>query len=185
MTDHPEQPLFDEDEPSPEELAEAAALTRALEREVLVEAHHAAVLPALEAAHVLHAAQHAELSDARLDAIYASLEASLPAQPSTTAGATSGSRPARSPSRLWAWASAAFALGSVVLWLAVAGGPEPAPVASLPAPSAELLAAQAAAMEPRARAEQGTRTASGEQLGRAMRPYRAELLARLEAEYRP
>jgi hypothetical protein len=195
MTDFPREPHLEEDEePSEDELAAAAELARALDREVLSAALHDELLPALEAAHVLRAAHAPDLSAQRLDALFETLEAALPAAP-LDARPGVWSRPGLRA--LLALLSGAGAAAALALWLS-ARTPDAADAAArLPPPSVELLAAQTEAVARRStdaasdvtsegRGERpAPGAASAPELDRAMRPYRAELLAQLEAEYTP
>ena len=190
MTDFPREPFLEDEEPSEDELEQAAQLARALDREAVGEAQLNELLPALEAAHLLQAFHAPDLSAERLDALFESLEASLPATPAAA-------RPSASPWRglraLLVLLSGAGATAALALWL-MARAPSPADtVASLPPPTLELLAAQTAAVgghpaEARGEGAEGDGVLGGtrdSELARAMRPYRAELLAQLEQEYAP
>lgn len=173
--------LFDE-EPSEEELAEAAALARALERETLAESDLDALQPALQAGHLLQMARAPEPSEARLDQLYAELEASLPATPPVAHGKASGWRGLRA---WWLLVTGAGAAAALALWLTARDSWGSAPLATLPPPTIEVLQAQLSEAQ---RATDGTAGAAGDDarpLARAMRPYRAELLAQLATEYSP
>jgi hypothetical protein len=125
-----------------------------------------------------------------LDALFETLEAALPATPPVA-------RPSASPWRglraLLILLSGAGATAALALWLTARGPSAADAVASLPPPTIELLTAQTAAMARRATEARGDGDggpsapddARGTELARAMRPYRAELLAQLEQEYSP
>lgn len=187
MTDEHREPSVD-DLPSEEELAEAAALARALEREALDEAQLDALLPALEAGHLLKMARAPEPSEARLAALYAELEASLPA----TSPLVRESGRAAAPTR-WqavrAWllvATSAGVAAAVALWFSSREAAAPSAVAALPPPTLAVLEAQLSAVpHGEADAPADGADANARPLAEAMRPYRAELLARLTTEYEP
>ena len=189
MTDELRDPLWD-DAPSEDELSEAAALARALERETLAEGQLEALLPALEAGHLLQMARAPELSEARLHALFAELEESLPAtRPEASRGAVR--RPWWHALRAWLLvgtsAGAAAALG---LWLSARDAAAPAEVATLPPATMAVLEAQLSAAQRRSEAGDSAPPAgdgdpSAPPLAVAMRPYRAELLAHLASEYTP
>ncbi len=156
-----------DDEPTEEELREAEALVRALERGSAQEA-----LPedALETAALLaYSRDGGALSDERRAAILDDLlaNAKLP-QPKSTRG----------PSWL-AWllpaVGVAAAAGVALLVVVTAERATPPAAAGLPAPPPALLTAQAAAAG-------GTRR-EAEVLGERMQSYRGEVYAALEARY--
>ena len=186
MTDEHRDPSVD-DLPSEEELAEAAALARALERETLDEAQLDALLPALEAGHLLQMARAPEPSEARLSTLYAELEASLPSTPAVVreAGRT-GWRAARAWLLLATSASLAAAVG---LWFFSRDAAAPNTVAALPPPTLAVLEAQLGAVQhseaDTADAPDHAGVADAQPLAQAMRPYRTELLAQLATEYAP
>lgn len=193
MTDELRDPLWD-DEPSEDELAEAAALARALERETVDERDLGPLLPALEAGHLLQMARAPELSEARLEALFTELEqtlpAALPSAPVAT-GVASWWRRLRAGLVLMAGASAALVFA---VWL-TAREPEAPRLATtattattLPRPSVEVLEAQLSAAQrvaDGAGPDAGGAPLAAQPLARAMRPYRAELLAQLATEYTP
>lgn len=172
--------LFDE-APSEEELAEAAALARALERETLAESDVDALQPALQAGHLLQMARAPEPSAARLDELFAELDGSLPARPPAASGTASGWRGLRA---WWVFATGAGAVAALALWISMRA--PLAPVATLPPPTIDVLQAQLSEAQ---RAADGPAPGGGgddaRPLARAMRPYRAELLAQLATEYAP
>lgn len=184
MTDTRVDELLDDDEASDEELAQAAELARALDREVVAEGALEALLPALEAAHLLRAQHAPEPSRQRLDELFEGIESSLP--PRAARPAPSPAASLRALRGLWVALTGALAVAALALWF-VARAPGSAEVATLPAPSLALLAAQAAAVDSQAA---GVAAAAGgaprmQELAGAMRPYRAQLLAQLEGEYAP
>jgi hypothetical protein len=187
MTDEHRDPSVD-DLPSEEELAEAAALARALERETLDEAQLDALLPALEAGHLLRMARAPEPTEARLSALYAELEAALPGTPPVVretgrAAGPTGWRAARAWLLLATSASLAAAVG---LWFFSRDAGAPSAVAALPPPTLAVLEAQlGAAQRSTADAADEPGDADAQPLAQAMRPYRAELLAQLATEYAP
>ena len=188
MTDEHREPSVD-DLPSEEELAEAAALARALERETLDEAQLDALLPALEAGHLLKMTRAPELSEARLSALYAELEASLPATNPTVVRETGSTGALMGWRALRAWllvATSASLAAAVGLWFFSRDAAAPNTVASLPPPSLAVLEAQLGAVQRTGGESTDTTANAGAQpLAQAMRPYREELLAQLATEYAP
>lgn len=148
---------FGELEPTEEELAEAEALARALERGVA----DAPPEDALEAAAVLRFSRDGgRLAPERGEAI---LETVL-------AEARPASPPQRAP--LWRWL-VPVSLAAVAAVVALTLRPPAARPLALPAPSEALLRAQAAAA-----------AGDGRALDEAMASYRGEVLASLEGRYR-
>ena len=164
MSDHDDDWL--DEEPSPEEFAEAEALARALDRG---SADGGLPEDALQTAALLrHGAQGSELGAQRSEAILA--EALRSARPR---------RPRAAAAPWWRWllpaglAATAAAAAFAVLVGSPTGGPAPQTAAALPAPSSALLRAQATA-------------AAGDDpsaLDRAMASHRVAVVGRLRERY--
>lgn len=160
--DLPDDGLIDEDALTAEELAEAAALARALER-----GHAEEALPedAFQTAALLQFSHDgAELDAARADAILEDVFAEAKVR-----------RPEKAP--WWRWlvpVSLAGAAATAAVLLMLRSAPDAMP---LPRPDGALLQAQATAA---ATPTEG----AGAELDRAMGAYRGQVLAALEDRYR-
>ncbi len=170
------EPPFElsDDEPSELELAEAAALARALERGTSGE--HPPPEDALEAAALLRVATEPALEQRRRAAIWDELEAELERRQEV--------RPAGTNEGLlrWLWTLVPLAgVAAVVFYMSRGGDEAPASSAQLavelPVPSRDLLEAQARLLNAPSQAE---RAAFEEEMGQ----YRQQVYASLEARYR-
>ena len=169
MADSNDEWELPEDEaPSEEELAEAAALSRALDRGTA----HSVPEDALEAAALLRISQQPELTDDRAKGLWAELES----QAKFRGGAAEPDG-----KRRWLWALIPALAGVAAILVLVEGQEKPAPVGVveglIPMPSAALLQAQAQYMQSE---DPQTRAAFSERMGE----YRAVVLASLEEDLR-
>jgi hypothetical protein len=155
---------WDGDDVTPEELREAEALARALERGT---ADDAMPEDALETAAMLrYAHDEGHLTPEREGAILDELLARFPAR---------GAARARPRFLRWLIPVVGLTSATAVVILVLRPAPEGGPISAVPAPSRELLEAQleAAQGEPE----------SGVALDRAMSAYRSELYAALDERY--
>jgi hypothetical protein len=162
--------LPEDEEPSEEELAEAAALARALDRGVA----HSVPEDALEAAALLRISQQPSLGEASSQRVWSEVESQ----------AKFGRRAAEpTGKRFWLLALIPALAGAAAVLVLVEGRDEPVPMAakgsaqSIPLPPAALLQAQADYMNSE---DPNTRVAFEERMGE----YRAVVIASLQEDTR-